>query len=226
MSYEFDERTDKPKRYCPVSKLSQQEMPKTDEPRCRYCCERLVAGGNWLERRRRSGSADCSRCGYLFTRGCRCRNGGVRAQAVNGRGLARYVAGRLRDRATKRGKVSSSIDELESEIKRFLKTGCAICGCALRLRNAGEQGAQEGCLQVDCIDPREGYIVGNIQGLCPTCNRQKDNHTLESAERLYKHLLAHEYKRKYGFELHHLPVKPTLPVKPIPAEPPEVPTRG
>lgn len=221
MNYDFDERTDEPKRYCQPTKLSQQEMPKVDEPRCINCCERLVVGVNWLQSRRRYHTSQCKNCESSRVQARKHIVGGSRLASIKYRGLARYIACAIRSSASRRNKAVGSIDEIQSEIERFLQTGCAICGCALRLRNAGEDGSVEGCLQVDRIDPGQGYIVGNMQGLCPNCNNLKGHHTLETAERLYKHLLAHEYKRKYGFELHHLPVKPTLP-----AEPPEVPTRG
>lgn len=220
MSYDFDERTDAPKRYCSVSKLSQQELPKTDEPRCNYCCQRLVAGSNWTTDRSGPKTRLCATCDKKNKRAYNTRNGGSRAIAEKNEGLVRYVARGLRSNAKSRGKIAASVDELEGEIERFLQSGCAMCGCKLRLNNWNERRNTPGTLQIDCIDPQEGYIAGNIQGLCPNCNNLKGHHTLESAERLYKHLLAHEYKRKYGFQLHHPPVKP------IPAEPPEVPTRG
>lgn len=202
MSYDFDERTDEPKRYCPVSKLSQQEMPETEEPRCNYCCQRLAIQANWTFSDRRNSTYRCKSCSCVRCEAQRNAHGGFRKYATRHQALSRLVATRVRAGAKVKGKSSGSIDEIQAEIERFLHIGCAICGCALRLRGANESGNTEGCLQVDCIDPRQGYIVGNIQGLCPSCNRQKDNHTLETAERLYKHLLAHEQKKLRGQVVH------------------------
>lgn len=63
---------------------------------------------------------------------------------------------------------------------------CAMCRIAISF---GLPINNPNCGTIDQIIPSGGYIEGNVIALCYRCNSRKNDHTLESARKLYEFLL-------------------------------------
>lgn len=59
---------------------------------------------------------------------------------------------------------------------------CVICDCELDLQTPK-------AVQLDKIIPKLGYVAGNMQFLCCSCNRRKDNLTPETAWPLMRYFI-------------------------------------
>ena len=165
------------------------------EDRCGFCCERLVAGKNWGNQRRR-GIRACSSCRSQWTNSLVVRREGGPA-ARNRYILVKRIAHKTR----KRGLIPPSDKEIEQFIEGCLKMGCECCGIGL---SVDVPSTALNRLQIDQLVPQGGYVLGNMCGLCSACNRLKQDHTLETAQRLVRFLESKINKQRghsqhYGF---------------------------
>ena len=60
---------------------------------------------------------------------------------------------------------------------------CELCGTEIQIQHPGGR-TDPHAAALDCVVPDRGYQPGNLAFLCSPCNRQKDNHTIETVIRL------------------------------------------
>ena len=157
----------------------------TDCPRCNFCCERLTSGVNWSAKRSRANEHCCRKCHIARcekARLYRCGTLSIKADI----GAKRLLSSQLRHKAKKQGYPVLPFETLEEFITQCIKEGCAICGGQVDIETNDRTSQNK--LQIDQLIPQGGYTLDNMIGLCAPCNRQKDNHTLETSLRLTQFL--------------------------------------
>lgn len=179
--------------------LPKQGRVRTQEWRCAYCCERMVAHVNTAvgngKQRFKNGCKRCvSRLHQLRTKYNHYKQKSYVRLKQND-----PVIARLKNKGWQQGyrgvALGEWINRVAPKLRRALKYGCAICEHQLSL--TPRTIASPEALQIDRIDPSLGYTPENIEILCSPCNRQKDNHTLESIIRMAQHIGARYGKTVY-----------------------------
>lgn len=100
---------------------------------------------------------------------------------MQGRIRALYTDGKYR--ARHRGiPFTIALDDLP------IPATCPLLGIAISLT-----GGRDSSPSIDRIDPREGYVPGNVWIVCWRANHLKNNATLDEFKRI-----AHNWKRRLG----------------------------
>ena len=152
------------------------------EDRCGFCCELLAVGRNCTSANYKKGKKVCRSCEVQSMTAYSLQKVGTK----NRRSLTgpmQSLVQDLRYKARKQGLDPVGKEDLHRFINHCLQSGCECCGAALSLDTTVNALNR---LQVDQLIPRGGYVLGNMCGLCSTCNRLKQDHTLETAQRLVR----------------------------------------
>jgi hypothetical protein len=129
--------------------------------RCDCGREKLIATNNW-----RSGSG---------TKTCTCHKRSQYNQLPDGEAsLNMLFAGYIRKAAKRRIEWKLNIDQF----RELTKLPCAYCGKPPSQSRKTTSGTPYLYSGVDRINPKSGYIVGNVNPCCKYCNYSKSDLTL------------------------------------------------
>lgn len=92
-----------------------------------------------------------------------------------------------RGRARVRG-VPCTITLADVQEQFAASDACPVCGVVMV---RGSRGAREpASWSLDCVDPRLGYVPGNILGMCWQCNRRKGPHSPQDLIKMASRIMA------------------------------------
>ena len=101
---------------------------------------------------------------------------------------ARRLSSSARQRAVELGKPCDleyvSTERFYPIVQQLRDSCCPVCAVPFDLyiyTPNGLKGAKLNSISIDCLNPEQGYVPGNIRFICYHCNTRKSTHTLESA---------------------------------------------